>query len=388
MTKFKKIRVLRVVTSSECVIWHMGKTLQILANDCDVSVAGKNVTSNQEFFLNVQWFNIPIERKVRPLTDIIAFIQLCLLCYRIRPDIVHSVMPKAGLLAAAAGWVTRVPVRIHTFTGQVWDTKKGLNRWLYKQMDKLIIKLNTACLTDSPSQSRHLFDEGISDLNGGVIPVLGLGSLIGVNFDRFDTDVIAAKATITRNSLGLNNDHFVIGYIARKSLDKGAIDMLRGFEIAKKRSPNMRLLFIGPDESDGKIEMLRAARPELYELVIESGAVNNHEEYLLACDLICLPSYREGFGSIILEGAALGVPSIGSRIAGLQDSIVDNQTGILFPAGDIEQMADCLCTLEGNRPLVSLLGFEAKKRARKYFSSEIMTKLLQDFYFTMLNPNK
>ena len=172
----------------------------------------------------------------------------------------------------------------------------------------------------------------------------------------------------------------MIAYIARKTRDKGAIDMLLGFEAAKRQVPNMRLLFIGPDESDGEIERLRECRPELFESVIECGTVMNHEEYLLVSDVLCLPSYREGFGTVVLDAAALGVPSVGSHIVGLVDSIVADRTGLLFSAGDVQQMANCLCKLQSDHDLLRLLGFEARRRVKDHFSSETMTRLLADFY--------
>lgn len=379
MNVSRRIRVLRVVTSPECVVWHMGKTLQGLSQEFDVGVAGEKVSSNKGRFPGVIWFDIDIARKIHPLHDIKALIRLCLVCYRFRPDIVHSIMPKAGLLAAISAWLMRVPVRIHTFTGQVWDTKTGWPRRMYQLMDRLIVALNTVCLTDSPSQSRHLHDYGIA-LEGKPLPVLGLGSLVGVDIERFEPGRIKAGATVNRAALGLGESHFVVAYIARKTLDKGAIDMLKGFELAKRQAPNMRLLFIGPDESGGEIEHLRESRPELFESVIERGAVMNHEEYLLLGDVLCLPSHREGFGTVVLDAAALGIPSVGSRIVGLVDSIAENSTGLLFPVGDMQRMADLLCKLEADRKMLGCLGLEARRRVEVNFTSEAMTRLLACFY--------
>ena len=172
----------------------------------------------------------------------------------------------------------------------------------------------------------------------------------------------------------------MLAYIARKTLDKGAIDMLMGFELAKRQAPNLRLLFIGPDESDGEIERLRECRPELFESVIERGAVTNHDEYLLMSDVLCLPSHREGFGTVVLDAAALGIPSVGSRIVGLVDSIAEDSTGLLFPVGDTQRMADLICELESDREKLRCLGFEARRRVEGNFTSKTMTRLLRDFY--------
>lgn len=384
MSVSRRLKVLRVVTIHECVLWHLGKTLCELAQEFDVTVAGEEVSRYADRFPGVSWVNIDIPRKTSPLRDLKALLRLCALCFRLRPDVVHSIMPKAGLLTAIAARAAGVRVRMHTFTGQVWDTKTGLTRQYYKLLDRLVVALNTVCLTDSPSQSRHLQEEGIA-LHGRPLPVLGQGSLVGVDLQRFDPARIRASATVTRASLGLSDENFVVAYIARKSPDKGAIDMLRGFAQARAGAPHLRLLYIGPDESNGEIDRLRHDSPELFESVIERGTVMNHEEYLSASDVLCMPSYREGFGSIVIDAAALGVPCVGSRIVGLVDSIAEGSTGLLFDAGDTAGLADLLRKLDRDRALLRRLGQQARLRVEMHFSSEAMTRSLADFYRMTVN---
>lgn len=379
MNSPRRLRVLRVVTIPECVLWHMGKTLHGLAKEFDLTVAGENVSRYANQFPDVSWIDIDIPRKTSPLRDLKALIELYWLCCRLRPQIVHSIMPKAGLLAAIAAWLARVPVRVHTFTGQVWATKSGFSRRLYKLLDRLVVHLNTACLTDSPSQSRYLHQEGI-DIKGSPLPVLGHGSLVGVDLERFDRERIHRHATVSRESLGLSETDLVICYIARKSRDKGAIDMLRGFSLAREASPHMRLLYIGPDESNGELDELRAKQPDLFVSVIERGSVTNHEEYLLMSDVLCMPSYREGFGSIVIDAAALGVPCIGSRIVGLTDSVVEGVTGLLHEAGAVKELSGLLLRIDEDRSLLKRLGTAAFERSRTDFSSETMTRHLVEFY--------
>ncbi|MGV3727533.1 glycosyltransferase [Hydrogenophaga sp.] len=378
-----RLKVLRVVTVHECVLWHLGKTLDELAIHFDVTVAGDGVSRYADRFPDVSWEDIPVPRKASPLQDLKCMLRLYSVCKRLRPDVVHSIMPKAGLITAIAARAAGIKVRMHTFTGQVWDTKVGVSRVVYKWLDRLVVGLNSVCLTDSPSQSQHLIEHGIG-IDGQPLPVLGMGSLVGVDLDRFNPVSIRAKAQVTRSTLGLTDEHFVVAFIARKSRDKGALDLLKAFALARNGLPYMRLLFIGPDESDGELERLRRDEPTLFEAVIERGTVHNHEEYLLASDVLCLPSYREGFGSVVIDAAALGVPCVGSRIAGLVDSVDDGKTGLLHPAGDISRLAELLQLLQSDRVLLEQLSIQAVERTRTYFSSDVMGRLLVDFYRTQL----
>jgi glycosyltransferase involved in cell wall biosynthesis len=236
------------------------------------------------------------------------------------------------------------------------------------------------CLTDSHSQSKHLLRNGIG-IRGEALPVLGRGSLIGVDLRRFDPVRVASNASVTRTSLGLTDEDFVVAYVARKSRDKGALDMLEGFSLAREKAPHMRLLFIGPDESEGEIESLRKTKPHLFIAVIERDSVSNHEDYLLASNMLCVPSYREGFGSVVIDAAALGRPTVGTRIVGLVDSVADGETGILYPLGQTAQLADVLLMLDSDRGLLDRLGKQARSRAINEFSTEVLTEHLTNFYF-------
>ncbi|MDR6671374.1 glycosyltransferase [Rhizobium sp. 1399] len=383
----RRLKVLRVVTTAECVPWHLGRPLKDLSQEFDITVAGNEVSQYAHDFPKVSWFDFKIARRGGLLIDAVALMRLFILCRRLKPDIAHSIMPKSGLLTAIAGSLAGVPVRMHTFTGQVWDTQKGVRRTILKTLDKLVIWLNTICLTDSPSQSRHLYEEGIT-LKGKPLPVLGQGALVGADLERFDPERIRRQSAITREGLAISQGDFVVAYIARKTRDKGAFDMLEGFANAQRSSPQLKLLFIGPDESNGELSKLKFEKPELFRGVIELDRVNNHEEYLNISDLLCVPSYREGFGSVVIDAAALGVPSIGSRIKGLVDSISDGETGLLFSPGNVQEIGDLISQMNSRPALLRKLGDEAKSRARKNFSSQVLGTLLKDFYNTQFQATK
>lgn len=383
----KRLKIIRVVTSSECVPWHMGNTLKRIPADFDVCVAGKDVSKFKGQFPGVEWVDININREIGPFADLLALIALHRLFRRFQPDIVHSIMPKAGLLTALAGFICRVPVRLHTFTGQVWANLSGLSRLSFYMLDRIVVLLNTTCLTDSPSQSRYLFDHGIS-CKGAPLPVLGLGSLIGVDLNRFDLNKIAEGAKKLRNELDVNESEFVFSFIARKSLDKGGIDVLFAFNEVLKSNSSVRLLYVGPDESRGELDILRQTNSDLFKNVIEIGRVDNHEEYLAISDALCLPSHREGFGTIVIDAAALSIPTIGSDIVGLVDSIEDGKTGVLFPAGNIKRLADIMLSFSRDKVAVRQMGQFARKRVEERFSADALYLALKDLYFQLAQKVK
>lgn len=375
----KKLKVVRVVTASYVVPWHLGNTLQRSADDFEVCVIGQEVSRYQADYPHIQWLDIDLNRKVSPLADLLSLYQLCRFFLRYQPDIVHSIMPKAGLLTALAGFACRVPIRIHTFTGQVWATKKSNLRFFLYALDKLVVALNTVCLTDSSSQSQFLYDHAIT-YHGKPLPVLSQGSLSGVDLDRFDVARMQQPAARLAEQLGIAHENFVFAFIARKTRDKGAFDVLHAFAEVVKRYPHCLLLFVGPDESRGALDVLD---PALFHHVRCVGAVSNHELFLTISDVLCLPSYREGFGTIVIDAAALGVPCIGSNIVGLVDSIEDKQTGLLFPEGDIEQLTAAMLSFLQQPEQVKIMGAKARQRVEAYFSADKLYAELKCLYLSL-----
>lgn len=381
-----KLRVVRIVTASYVVPWHLNNTLRRIPADFEVCVVGQDVSQNKDSYPNVKFVDININRKSSLILDGLALIALCRFFLSYKPDIVHSIMPKAGLLAALAGFICRVPIRIHTFTGQTWVAREGLARYFYYMLDRLINSLNTVCLTDSFSQSAFLLDNKISH-SGRPLPVLSRGSLSGVDVARFNLSSLAEAANQLRASLNLGKEHFVFAFVARKTRGKGAIDMLKAFFSVSVVSRNARLLFVGPDE-DGEIERLHKANPELFVNVIDVGHVSNHEVYLAITDVLCLPSYREGFGSIVIDAAAMGVPTIGSCIPGLIDSVVDKQTGMLFSAGNLDEMVKLMLAFVEDPQMRQTMGSCAKARVDEFFTADRLYAALKEFYLECALDNR
>ncbi|PHS33597.1 MAG: glycosyltransferase family 1 protein [Methylophaga sp.] len=374
-----KLKVLRVVTTHECVPWHMGNTLIRMTNDFDVYVAGQGVSAYANIYPEIKWIDLKIERQFSPFHDVRAILKLCRTFIELRPDIVHSIMPKAGLLTAISGLICRVPVRIHTFTGQVWATKQGVSRLLLKTIDRFIILVNTLCLTDSPSQSEFLYQQNIS-FNGQPIPVLSKGSLSGVDVARFSYDRVNRDATKLRIRLGVAESDFVFSFIARKSRDKGAYEIIQAFSELLKSCSNVKLLFVGPDESNGELSKLIIDNPTVAKHIIDVDRVSNHELYLAISDVLCLPSYREGFGSIVIDAAALSIPTIGSDVPGLVDSIDNNVTGVLIRAGDTNELVVAMKSFIDNPDDAKSMGKEALERVMRFFTADILYDSLKDTY--------
>lgn len=318
---------------------------------------------------------MPIVRSIKPISDFYALLLLCLFFWRNRFSSVHSVTPKAGLLAMVAARLAGIKCRFHIFTGQVWVSKSGLFKLLLMQLDKVISYCATDVLVDSPSQRDFLIaNKIISPLKS---TVLGRGSICGVNISRFKPNPDVRSDL--RRKLGLSGDDFVFLYLGRVNRDKGIAELVRAFGRIDFRKFSAYLLIVGPDEDD-VLALNGEHVGRLGKHFIRQGFTKVPQDYMAAADVFCLPSYREGFGSVILEAAATGVPSIGSRIYGITDAIQDGITGLLHDVRNIDDLADKMQILMGDRELSKRLGEMAFQRAVSDFSGARIVNEMVDFY--------
>lgn len=325
---------------------------------------------------------VEILRSIRPWKDFVALIKLIRVFRKHKFDIVHSTTPKAGLLTAIAASLVKVPVRLHTWTGQQWVTLKGPMRWVSRLADKLIGILNTRCYADSISQRQFLVDERI--ITSQKIAAIGHGSLAGVDLNRFNPGKwsSSAKQEIKRKC-SIHPDSRVLIFVGRITRDKGILELISAFRGFLDLGYNVDLLLVGPFDQDcggaGSIADIEQC-PRIHYV----GYTESPERYLAISDIFCLPSYREGFGTTVIEAAAMGIPTIGTHINGLIDAIVDGKTGILVPSHDDRTLLAALRRLLDNPDLAYRMGKTARQRCIRLFDSNIINKKVAGEYIRIL----
>lgn len=378
-----KYKVARIVTSNYCVVAHLTNQLNSKNDKFELIVIGTQVEIYSNSFPHIKFIDCDISREFNFLKDIKSFFKLYKILRVHKPNITHSLMTKSGLLVSIISKLLSINIRIHTFTGQVWDNKKGLKRFILINVDKIICKLNTHCLTDSPSQSNFLYSNGIS-INNSPIPCLGLGSLCGVDFNRAIKSPNFHEFEF-KTKMRIRKSDFIVSYIARKSESKGAIEMLKIFQALLYIRNDIKLLFIGPDESNGEIELFFKKFPYLLKYIINIDFVHNHFDYLSITNILALPSTREGFGSIVIDASAMKIPVIGYDIVGLRDSIQNNINGFLIEFGNRESFVERINILINNKELYDYISESSLNFAKENFSSEKINELQYQFYNQAIN---
>lgn len=324
-------------------------------------------------FLKV--INVPISRKVRVLNDIFCLFQLIFVFRRGGFDVVHSVTPKAGLLSMIAAFIVNIPFRFHTYTGQVWANKTGFARFLYKLCDGIIFRLSTFVLVDSSSQRTFLSESGVISRRKSA--VLASGSISGVDLKRFAKDGTVRRKV--RHEIGISESSVMFLYIGRINKDKGIQDLVHAFSSLQLLDKDACLVIVGPDEG-GVLNTIEKKVRSCGGNIYIKGYTDSPESYMAASDVFCLPSYREGFGSVIIEAAACGVPALASRIYGITDAVVEGETGLLHEAGNSSDIRAGMLKFINDVDLTLRMGDLAYKRAHLFFDSHTVSGALVDFY--------
>ena len=376
------MKLARVATMSFSIVSQLRKQLEAIKNQkIDITIiSGRD--DGMEFIdnLEIPHKDIQIPRDISLIKDFLALVNLYLYFKHEDFDIVHSTTPKAGLLTSIAGFFARVPIRLHTFTGQAWANLSGFKKWICIQMDKVIISLNTQVYADSFSQVEFLLEQKVIK-NLEDIKVLGDGSLAGVDLQRFSDMEKEIFRERRRAEFNIPNESFVFIYLGRINIDKGINELIQSFNQLTQENKNTHLILVGPIDIKQPTEKNRVEN-----LIKDSINITRYEytdspeRFLSMSDVLCCPSYREGFGTVVIEAAAMGITSIGSDVVGLKDSIINNQTGLLFRCGDSEDLREKMQLLMDNHELRKSLSENAVKNAMNRFSSSRLSNLVLDEY--------
>ena len=365
-----KLTIVIVATTALTIKSFMLNNIKKLSNYHNVLITCNNAVSLKKFVpKNVLLVNINFIRKPNLIADIISFFVLLKFFLINKIDLTISISPKAGFITALTSFIARISYRIHWFTGQFWVTKKGFIRNLYKNLDKIIFNLSNHVLVDSFSQKKFLIQNNIISKKKST--VLLYGSVGGVNIKRFKFK--KKNRDLLRKKLKISKNDFVFLYLGRLNKDKGIVDLIEAFNRIEKKY-EASLVLIGPIEDYNINDFIKKNKKVIY-----VSETLNPENWFSIADILCLPSYREGFGSVIIEAGSCHLPSLGSNIYGINDAIVNNQTGFLHQVGSISDIKKKMIFVIKNKKLLKDCGISARKRVEKNFDENFVSQKFLEF---------
>jgi len=205
------------------------------------------------------------------------------------------------------------------------------------------------------------------------------GSARGVNLSKFDLKYKAIWRNDIRNQFNIGKGTFVIGFVGNMSRDKGVNELFMATQAFFQEYPDSILLMIGNPDKCWTIDENLYKWSLSENRIIYCGTVDEVEKYLAAMDVFVLPSYREGFGSVIIEAGAMGVPVIATDIPGPREAVINKETGLLIEKGNSKALLESLKTYRVDEKSRLAAGNNGYIFVRNRFDSDkLMEYILQD----------
>lgn len=370
------IKIIRAVTVDQS-LGFVEPLLESLLRKYEVqllSSPGEKIVSLSNQY-NIKRHCINIERHISLINDVKSLFRIIKVFRKEKPYMVHSMTPKAGMLCMLAAWLTRVPRRVHTFTGLVWPTSTGLKRKILMATDWL----TCACATHVIPEGKGVMNDLQSHITNKPMKVLGYGNVRGVDMEKF-----SRRTEVEEMAKGIKKEGiFTFIFVGRIVGDKGINELVSAFVELHKKYENTRLLLVGRFENE--LDPLKAETKEKINdsLFIEYLGQKSGDDlisYYAASDCFVFPSYREGFPNTVMEAGAMGLPSIVTDINGSREIIEDGVNGLIIPSKDKDALLSAMIKVLYDRELLSYMKSNARPMIESRFEQSFVQKCLLDFY--------
>lgn len=330
----------------------------------------------------IRAIGVPMERRISPLKDLKSLCKLIRVFKREKPQMVHSMTPKAGMLSMIAAWICRVPIRIHTFTGLVFPTSVGIKRKILMLTDKITCACATHVIPEGEGVKVDLQKNGITKKP---LKVLGYGNVRGIDLDHYTRtpEVVAEAKNIRKKGF------FTFIFIGRFVRDKGINELIEAFVKMHAEYPDTRLLLVGRFEQN--IDPIKQETFKEIESNIAIDEVGQHKDvrpWLVASDALVFPSYREGFPNVVIEAGAMGLPSIVTDINGSREIIQQGKNGVIIPSKDVGALYEAMKELYLNQEKRIQMARAARHMVSSRYEQSFVRACLKDYYREILKGKK
>lgn len=306
-----------------------------------------------------------------------AIRELTAIFKRERFDLVQYSTPNASLYASVAAKLAGIPARLYCQWGIAYVGFRGLKRRIFKTIEKMVCRLSTWVEPDSFGNLRFSRGEGL--YNEKKSSVVWNGSASGVRLSKFDISQRSVWRAAIRSQYGIPADTCVFGFIGRITGDKGVNELFSAFRQIFSEIPDSRLMLVGGMDKADTVDTALYEWAESEPRVLFCGWTNVVEQYLSSMDVFVLPSYREGFGSVVVEAEAMGVPVIVTDIPGPTDAMREGETGLIVKKADITTLTEAMRRLGSDAALRESFAANARPFVENSFDQEkLMHHILED----------
>lgn len=328
----------------------------------------------------VRYIPIPMQRGIS-IGGIKAMFQMVKVFRREKFDLIQYSTPNASLYASLAAWICGIKHRKYHMMGFRFLGFSGMKRHIFMWIEKLTCYLSTDIECVSKSNRKLGIEMGIFPEKK--VSVLHYGSSAGVDLTRFSIQKKEQWRRELRKQFGYTDNDCVFGFAGRITRDKGINEMLDAFDHVI--CENKKLFIVGrmEDESSLDANIMQSAREN--SCIQFHGEVQEIEKYYAMMDVLLLPSYREGFGNIVIEAEALEVPVIVTDIPGPTDAMMPDTTGLVVPVKDADALRNAMTRLATDKEFRAHLGRAGRHLVEERFDQRMLCDIIMKDRERLLN---
>ena len=375
----KLIRVTTVPLSLEKLLENQAR---FFSKHFDITLVSSDKNKLKEIANNqgVDYFPLGLTRKITPLQDLLCLIRFTFFLRKVKPHIVHTHTPKAGVIGMIAAYIVRVPVRMHTVAGLPLMESTGFKRSVLNLVERITYFCATHVYPNSKGLQDFIIQHEFCDQQK--LKILGAGSSNGIDTSYFDPKQITTNQKhALKKELNIEPTDFIFSFVGRLVGDKGINELIQAFVSVSKKQTATKLILVGHIEADLDPLLPKTLHSiEFNENIIEVGFQKDIRPYLAITDAFTFPSYREGFPNVLLQANAMGIPCIVSNINGSNEIIKEGNNGIIVPLKDTETLHQKMVLLLENPNQIKWSETNIRKAITSKFERKFFWNLLLEEY--------
>lgn len=341
-------------------------------------VCGDDKNLQKKLGNNINYISLDMPRGSSVGKSIISIIKLFKVFKKENFDLIQYSTPNAALYSAIAAKVAKCSIRNYHLMGFRYLGADGLGRNVLKSIERLTCILSTSIECVSKSNLELGTKEKI--FSKDKVTVVWNGSTGGVDLSKFTFEKRNIWRKEIREENNISDNEFVFGFVGRITKDKGINELLEAYFRLKQSS---KLLIVGNQEGVDTINQRLWKKAVNDDNVIILDSKQEIEKYYAAMDVLILPSYREGFGNVVIEAAAMGTPAIVTDIPGPTDAIEYAKTGITVKTRSSEDLLEKMNLVIKNNPFKP--AYYCSNYAKNHFDSSVLNEYILERKQYLLN---
>jgi glycosyltransferase involved in cell wall biosynthesis len=295
---------------------------------------------------------------------------------RERFDLIEVSTPKGALIGSLAAKLAGTPCVVHLLRGLAYQGRGGLRARLLRFAHAVPCRFSKRVVSISETTLERACNDGICPRDK--IVVLGHGSSNGVDLERFSPPSRTSRLNIPEEAI-------VAGFVGRLTRDKGIDELVEAFSALGESRPDLYLLLVGDYEEGDRPPRRIIETVDRHPRIRSVGWKQDTPRFFAAMDFFVLPTHREGFGTVLLEAAAMGLPVVTTGAAGWWDVIDKDKDAMCLPIGDAAELEAAMATLADDAASRNRMGTTGRRKVEQSYSCSTVWSLQEREFRRLLD---